>query len=86
MRAFVVSEPGAAPRLEEFIEPELTAGASVIQVMAAGLGPTDSHAREGIFRTGDWPLRGWAGKGRLADSWRAQAGSPHGKIIVNLYK
>jgi NADPH2:quinone reductase len=75
MRAFVVSQQGAAPRLEEFAEPKPVAGASAIQVRAAGLGPTDLMRAKGFFGpvTGPYVVGG-EGVGTLADGRRVYFG------------
>ena len=75
MRAFVVSHQGAAPRLQEFAEPTAVAGASAIQVSAAGLGPTDLMRAKGFFAPVSAPyVVGGEGVGRLTDGRRVYFG------------
>src|SRR3979409_2570362 len=68
MRAFVICHQGATPRLQEFAAPKTVAGATAIQVSAAGLGPTDLMRAEGFFAPVTAPyIVGGEGVGRLAD-------------------
>ena len=75
MRALIVNQPDSEPRLGQFAEPAPTAGASLIQVSAAGLAPTDLMRARGFFG----PViaayvAGGEGVGRLADGRRVYFG------------
>src|ERR1700749_418800 len=49
MRAFVVSQQGVTPRLEDWAEPASQADSSPVTVLAVGLGPTDLMRANGFF-------------------------------------
>lgn len=75
MRAFVVSQHGQPPRLEDFVEPQPQAGSNLIEVIAGGLGPTDLMRANGFFGALAAPyVVGGEGVGRLADGSRVYFG------------
>jgi NADPH:quinone reductase len=75
MRAFVVSQQGGAPRLEDFTAPAAQAGSSLIEVIAGGLGPTDLMRANGFFGGVAGPyVVGGEGVGKLPDGSRVYFG------------
>jgi NADPH2:quinone reductase len=73
VRAAVLRENGATPRVEEFPDPEPAPGAVLVDVLAAGLHHVDLHKATGTFYTGPPPLPsvvGTDGVGRLDDGRR----------------
>src|SRR3954468_17156779 len=74
LRAAVLHEHGATPRVDEFDEPQDRPGCALIEVSAAGLHHLDLHKASGSFYTGPPPLPsvvGTDGVGRLPDGTRA---------------
>jgi NADPH2:quinone reductase len=86
VRAAVLHEHGATPRLAEFDDPREQEGAVLVDVAAAGLHHLDLHKATGNFYTGPPPLPsvvGTDGVGRLADGTRVyfdQCVSPYGSM------
>jgi NADPH:quinone reductase-like Zn-dependent oxidoreductase len=73
VRAAVLHEHGATPRVDEFDDPREQAGCAVVDVAAAGLHHLDLHKASGSFYTGPPPLPsvvGSDGVGRLPDGTR----------------
>ncbi|HWT25149.1 MAG TPA: zinc-binding dehydrogenase [Solirubrobacteraceae bacterium] len=73
MRAAVLEEHGATPRLGDFAEPGDAPGCVVVEVAAAGLHHLDLHKASGTFYMGPPPLPsvcGTDGVGRLPDGRR----------------
>jgi NADPH2:quinone reductase len=73
LRAAVLHEHGATPRVGDFDDPEETAGCAIVEVAAAGLHHLDLHKATGTFYTGPPPLPsvvGTDGVGRLPDGRR----------------
>ncbi len=78
MRAAVLRELGATPRVEDFAEPEPREGQIVLDVLAAGLNPVDIATASGTFYGGfpDVPcVVGREGIGRTGDGARVYFGS-----------
>jgi NADPH:quinone reductase-like Zn-dependent oxidoreductase len=86
VRAAVLREHGATPRVEEFADPDPVPGAVVVDVLAAALHHLDLHKATGTFYTGPPPLPsvvGTDGVGRLADGRRVYFDAtvaPHGSM------
>jgi NADPH2:quinone reductase len=73
LRAAVLHEHGATPRVGEFDDPPEEPGCAVVEVAAAGLHHLDLHKASGTFYTGPPPLPsvvGTDGVGRLPDGRR----------------
>jgi NADPH:quinone reductase-like Zn-dependent oxidoreductase len=73
VRAAVLHEHGATPRLDEFDDPREQEGCAVVDVAAAGLHHVDLHKATGTFYLGPPPLPsvvGTDGVGRLEDGTR----------------
>jgi NADPH2:quinone reductase len=73
LRAAVLHEHGATPRVVDFDDPQETSGCALVDVAAAGLHHLDLHKATGTFYTGPPPLPsvvGTDGVGRLADGRR----------------
>jgi NADPH:quinone reductase-like Zn-dependent oxidoreductase len=73
VRAAVLHEHGATPRLDEFDDPREQEGCAVVDVAAAGLHHLDLHKATGTFYLGPPPLPsvvGTDGVGRLEDGTR----------------
>jgi NADPH:quinone reductase-like Zn-dependent oxidoreductase len=73
LRAAVLREHGATPRVEDFEDPGQSPGCVEVRVAAAGLHHLDLHKASGTFYTGPRPLPcvvGTDGVGRLADGRR----------------
>jgi len=73
VRAAVLRDHGATPRVEEFEDPGSASGAVLVDVLAAGLHHLDLHKASGTFYTGPPPLPsvvGTDGVGRLEDGRR----------------
>jgi NADPH:quinone reductase-like Zn-dependent oxidoreductase len=73
LRAAVLHEHGATPRVDEFDEPGEQSGCALVEVCAAGLHHLDLHKASGSFYIGPPPLPsvvGTDGVGRLADGTR----------------
>jgi len=86
VRAAVLREHGATPRVEEFADPDPVPGAVPVDVLAAALHHVDLHKATGTFYTGPPPLPsvvGTDGVGRLADGRRVYFDAtvtPHGSM------
>ena len=86
VRAAVLREHGATPRVEEFAEPAILPAPSRVDVLAAALHHLDLHKATGTFYTGPPPLPsvvGTDGVGRLADGRRVYFDAtvaPHGSM------
>jgi NADPH:quinone reductase-like Zn-dependent oxidoreductase len=73
LRAAVLHEHGATPRVGEFDDPQEQDGCALVEVAAAGLHHLDLHKASGSFYTGPPPLPsvvGTDGVGRLDDGTR----------------
>src|SRR3954452_19999390 len=73
LRAAVLHEHGATPRVGEFDDPQERSGCALVDVSAAGLHHLDLHKASGSFYTGPPPLPsvvGTDGVGRLQDGTR----------------
>jgi NADPH2:quinone reductase len=73
LRAAVLHEHGATPRVDEFDDPREQSGCVLVDVAAAGLHHLDLHKASGSFYTGPPPLPsvvGTDGVGRLEDGTR----------------
>ena len=73
LRAAVLHEHGATPRVGEFDDPRERSGCALVSVAAAGLHHLDLHKASGSFYTGPPPLPsvvGTDGVGRLDDGTR----------------
>ncbi len=73
MRAAVLHEHGATPRVDDFDDPQEQPGCALVTVSAAGLHHLDLHKASGSFYTGPPPLPsvvGTDGVGRLEDGTR----------------
>ena len=73
MRAAVLHEHGATPRVGAFDDPQEQSGCALVDVAAAGLHHLDLHKASGSFYTGPPPLPsvvGTDGVGRLQDGTR----------------
>jgi NADPH:quinone reductase-like Zn-dependent oxidoreductase len=73
LRAAVLHEHGATPRVGDFDDPPETPGHALVEVAAAGLHHLDLHKASGTFYTGPPPLPsvvGTDGVGRTADGRR----------------
>jgi NADPH:quinone reductase-like Zn-dependent oxidoreductase len=73
LRAAVLHEHGATPRVDEFDDPREQPGCALVDVCAAGLHHLDLHKASGSFYTGPPPLPsvvGTDGVGRLRDGTR----------------
>jgi NADPH:quinone reductase-like Zn-dependent oxidoreductase len=73
LRAAVLHEHGATPRVDEFDDPREQSGCALVEVCAAGLHHLDLHKASGNFYTGPPPLPsvvGSDGVGRLQDGTR----------------
>ena len=73
MRAAVLHEHGATPRVDEFDDPRERSGCALVDVAAAGLHHLDLHKASGSYYTGPPPLPsvvGSDGVGRLQDGTR----------------
>jgi NADPH:quinone reductase-like Zn-dependent oxidoreductase len=86
MKAAVLHEHGAAPRLDDFEDPVPSDGHAVAEVCAAGINHLDLLKASGGFYTGPPPLPsvvGSDGVGRLADGRRVffdATVAPHGAM------
>jgi NADPH:quinone reductase-like Zn-dependent oxidoreductase len=86
LRAAVLHEHGATPRVAEFDDPREQPGCVIVEVAAAGLHHLDLHKATGSFYTGPPPLPsvvGSDGVGRLADGTRVffdATVSPYGSM------
>ena len=73
LRAAVLHEHGATPRVGDFDDPQDRPGCALVSVSAAGLHHLDLHKASGSFYTGPPPLPsvvGTDGVGRLQDGTR----------------
>jgi NADPH:quinone reductase-like Zn-dependent oxidoreductase len=73
LRAAVLHEHGATPRVGDFDDPPEQSGCALVEVSAAGLHHLDLHKASGSFYTGPPPLPsvvGTDGVGRLQDGTR----------------
>jgi NADPH2:quinone reductase len=86
LRAAVLHEHGATPRVDEFADPREQPGCVLVDVAAAGLHHLDLHKATGTFYTGPPTLPsvvGSDGVGRLADGTRVffeESVSPYGSM------
>src|SRR3954463_8677102 len=86
MRAAVLHEYGADPVLEDFPDPDASAGQLAVDVLAAGLTPIDLRVASGVLADRRPPLPsvvGSEGIGRTPDGRRVYFSGtvrPHGSI------
>jgi NADPH:quinone reductase-like Zn-dependent oxidoreductase len=86
LRAAVLHEHGATPRLDEFEDPGQSPGCVEVRVAAAGLHHLDLHKASGAFYLGPRPLPcvvGSDGVGRVEDGRRVYFDAtvePHGSM------
>jgi NADPH:quinone reductase-like Zn-dependent oxidoreductase len=86
LRAAVLHEHGATPRVGDFDDPSGAPGCTIVHVAAAGLHHLDLHKASGTFYTGPPPLPsvvGTDGVGRTPDGRRVYFDvtvAPHGSM------
>jgi NADPH2:quinone reductase len=86
LRAAVLHEHGATPRVDDFDDPQEQSGCALVRVSAAGLHHLDLHKASGSFYMGPPPVPsvvGTDGVGRLEDGTRVyfdQSVPPYGSM------